>query len=717
MSNLPYNTARYKNSYIYIKNNFTKELYYIQPDGAYERATIVDFNLFEEKINALKGKEQTTLHLSEQQINKIIISNGGHTHYSQHNFSSQLQLYAYEIREKLEKEYREKFNHAIWETSHGLEEKFDAAIDALQPEKAIEQFFDRHSWVPRNYLNEQSIPYQFLHNYLNQRLLATLKSPALASFASARMTQIENKEFQWQPHPFSAEWLSHHIEGYPLSNIDSMYIRNVREELPNHVCLASSKASGEAKLNTPINRIDIFRYLYNYNALAMQTRETDEGIATTRHAPMHISELGKLAPSQWNSFDNLFINVGHELSPVWILLSKTAGGWKAYLPPAEMDLVSADQIEREFTSIPALHGLTFESVSCDDNFKLNDVKKLNSLAQWHAILLGRVFPACAEIPHKPLASFRDKVPVPVLHQQVLEQCMYGINFGYHTPVENVKKAARNRKPFSKLEWHELNPLEETNPYYLLGDSDALYYVNPSHVLTGFDQKRLSLSADLKTLTLDDASHSLSTYLTEALDMVYHYSMTRLVMPALNLSQLHEQLFDYDVNLRTVRPQKQLQNFRQSFGFALQCAARNRFLAEVEPDTLSKAGEEPVNRKKLWSATGNALVDFFKQNGQTINLDFINQIQEFNASWRKSSCDHEERGALSSSAWAFVQFAQMGKRGLDELFNVFNAYSGDPDEIEPSPNLPCTFDLNGSLGDEPHEYLAYLAAKSKLSSEQ
>ncbi|KTD13224.1 hypothetical protein [Legionella jamestowniensis] len=719
MSNFPYNTAQYRNSYVYIRNNSTKELYYIQPDGEYERAKVVNFNLFEEKINALKDKEQTRLHLSEEQINKVIISNGGHTHYSKHNFSSQLQVYTYEIREKLENEYKQQFNHAIWEALHGLEEKFGAAVDALQPEKAIEQFFDRHPWVPRNYLNKQSIPYQFLHSYLNERLLATLRSPALASFASATMKQIENKEFQWQQHPFVEEWLSHYIEGYPLSDVQSMYIANPRVEYLNHACLGlasangeQKSANGEQKLNNPISRIDIFRYLYNYNALSMRANETAERIATTRHAPMHISELENLTPSQWNSFNNLFINIGHEYSPVWILLSKTAGGWKAYLPPAEMNIVTANQIASELTSIPALKGLTFASVNCEDNLKLNDVEKLNNLAQWHAILLGRVFPACAEIPNKPLASFRDKVPVPVLHQQVLEQCMYGIYVGYDNPVENVKRAARNRKPFSKLEWHELNPLVEKNTYYLLDDNDALRYVNASHVLSGFDQKQLSISEDLKTLTLDDASYNLSTYLTEALDMVYHYSMTRLVTPALNLSWLQEQLFDYDVNLRTVKPQRHLQNFRQSFGFALQCAARNRFLAEVGPDTLSRAAEEPANRKKLWSATGNALVDFFKQNGQTIDLDFIKEIQEFNASWRKSHCDHEERAAISSTAWAFVQFAQMGKRGLDELFNVFNAYSGDPDEIEPSPNLPCTFDLNGSLVDEPHEYLAYLAAQIK-----
>ncbi|WP_284498285.1 hypothetical protein [Legionella maioricensis] len=79
MSELPKNLAQYKNSYIFIKKNDTRELYYIQPDGEYEEAKIIDFNLFEEKISTIKNKDRTKLHLSEEQIKEIVTSNGGHT--------------------------------------------------------------------------------------------------------------------------------------------------------------------------------------------------------------------------------------------------------------------------------------------------------------------------------------------------------------------------------------------------------------------------------------------------------------------------------------------------------------------------------------------------------------------------------------------------------------------------------------------------------------
>lgn len=78
MSELPKNSIRYKNSYLFIKKNDTKDLYYINSNGEFEKVKIVDLNLFEKKINAIKNKDETQLHLCKEQINDIITSNGGH---------------------------------------------------------------------------------------------------------------------------------------------------------------------------------------------------------------------------------------------------------------------------------------------------------------------------------------------------------------------------------------------------------------------------------------------------------------------------------------------------------------------------------------------------------------------------------------------------------------------------------------------------------------
>lgn len=78
MPALPEKPSQYKNSYLFIKQNDTQELYYVMPSGKYEKVTINDFNVFAENINAINHNDETTLHLSEEQIKDIITSNGGH---------------------------------------------------------------------------------------------------------------------------------------------------------------------------------------------------------------------------------------------------------------------------------------------------------------------------------------------------------------------------------------------------------------------------------------------------------------------------------------------------------------------------------------------------------------------------------------------------------------------------------------------------------------
>ncbi|MBN9229519.1 MAG: beta-lactamase family protein [Legionella sp.] len=82
MSQLPEKESRaqYKNSYVFIKEKDTQQLYYITPDEKCENVTIIDFNLFEKKINDLRKKDETKLHLSEEQIKEIVTSNGDYTH-------------------------------------------------------------------------------------------------------------------------------------------------------------------------------------------------------------------------------------------------------------------------------------------------------------------------------------------------------------------------------------------------------------------------------------------------------------------------------------------------------------------------------------------------------------------------------------------------------------------------------------------------------------
>ncbi|QMT58658.1 hypothetical protein [Legionella sp. PC997] len=86
MSELPSNTVKYKNSYIFIqKDDDTKGLFYINSDGKHEKVKIDDFRTLENLIKVEKDRDKNAnkLSLNEKQMHEMIIANGGHIPYKE----------------------------------------------------------------------------------------------------------------------------------------------------------------------------------------------------------------------------------------------------------------------------------------------------------------------------------------------------------------------------------------------------------------------------------------------------------------------------------------------------------------------------------------------------------------------------------------------------------------------------------------------------------
>ncbi|KTC87859.1 MULTISPECIES: RasGEF domain-containing protein [Legionella] len=77
-SKLPQDFAEYKESYIYLRNGETKQLYYIKSDGTAEKVTINNLEQFEKELNDIKKRKQRVLPLSGEQIRTLITKNGDH---------------------------------------------------------------------------------------------------------------------------------------------------------------------------------------------------------------------------------------------------------------------------------------------------------------------------------------------------------------------------------------------------------------------------------------------------------------------------------------------------------------------------------------------------------------------------------------------------------------------------------------------------------------
>lgn len=111
MSQLPEKPEEYKDSYIFIKNKDVQQLYYVgaKKNEPYKKIKIVDFTLFEGKINAIKNnKDAIKLHLSRENIKEIITANGGHEPIICSAQKEQLRAHLAKINDAMERKRREQ---------------------------------------------------------------------------------------------------------------------------------------------------------------------------------------------------------------------------------------------------------------------------------------------------------------------------------------------------------------------------------------------------------------------------------------------------------------------------------------------------------------------------------------------------------------------------------------------------------------------------------
>ncbi|WED44125.1 hypothetical protein [Legionella cardiaca] len=621
----------------------------------------------------------------------------------------------YPIRQRYTTEYEERFTKTIWEGHGGLEALISAEIEALKPEAVLNQLLQRHPWLKNLStaltIYSTSIIYKFMEDFIQEQLLTLLKSK-ISSWNDLSLSAMESKKLEWKP--VDEDRLEKHIEGYPLSAVESFYIKSVREEYPSQYREhASYNYSGNAgpeiqKFNAPLTRIDVLRLLHNNDSSAMKASIVN-GIACTTHAPFHYEELKLLSPTEWDFFETLVINMGTEKSPCWIALNKEqTGGWTAYIP--DSGDVAIGDLEKRLSAVPGK--IKTQLVNYDSNRALNNIDKLNNVTEWHAVLFGRVIPWCTHQQATPLAAYRNNVPLSLLHQQTIEQCLSNVGaYSYYyssSELKAVTQAFRYRQPFTKKSMYELKANFPTiDRECLLESFSALGNVNASDILTAFDKRQIQISADLKDLSVHE---DYDQYLFNALTVSYHNpSISRISFRAYSNPQI-DKLFEYDVNLKTAKPSSH--HFeKRVFANPMQCVARNRFLEAAKPDVLNNAKNGIRERRILWDSTGPEIVEFFKLHGKSFDLDFANSVNKFNTEWRKTFCDHEKRGSTTETEWAFAQIAQMGPKGLDEMFKVLEGYTlRDMDSKEPAPNLDCTFDLHGGLTDEPHDYIKHLTTK-------
>lgn len=624
---------------------------------------------------------------------------------------------------KIEAEFIQKFEDYFWFKGENFKQKCNQQIKQLDLKEVLNNFFARHGWLKTQ--GNDYVAEKFLGTFLTDKLLNGLKISSNRPYAFSATLSCEIDKDQ----------LKKMIEGYPYTNTNFYTAINYRDTFSTQL------DDGKPIVNHVLKRIDAIRFLLNScGSLSIRCQDS---VVIPEYAAFHINEFRFFSESQWLYFKTLFININTEDDPLWILLNKEEKGkWAAYVD-------NNNPIKTEVAQIFEKQCIRIEQVDSQYNYYGSDIEGLTNKTRWHAVLFGRVFLACYD--ERPVESYRSHVPVSYLLQDTLAKCVEPGSY----KSKYINRAFINRKPFSsltvdktlpvardlaistmkKVDGHRVlktSTIEELNNSRYENDKIAILLntwndleINSSQrIINKFDERKFNLNyeANNTTLTIESIISNASE-LIEALQVVYHSKVSQLVLSC-EKNVMHsqefsivEQLFDYDIYLRSVLLLEDDANYLGGFSKPLHCAARNRFLANYSPNTLNTADNIKV-RKRLWDITGEKITHFFANNDAEFNLDFIKEVSSFDKDWRDNGCDDHSKTKLKDSslwptAWSFVQIAQMGNEGLASFFNHIEKYyyatAWDPMDPK-SPNLHCTFDLNGGLSDEPELYINFLTAK-------
>lgn len=592
-----------------------------------------------------------------------------------------------DVQKQLAKSYGQQFNTEIWlSANYPLQTIFAKQIDKFNPENILAQFYIRHEWLKPHdedakTVNPKSLSYQFLYKTLSDALISCL-TPATAckSWADISKEQIASRNFQWT----KIDKLTELISDYPFSNVEAFYCQQRREDHPNFEC-----SSDLDWLNHKLTRVDLFRLLANHYP--------DELKTCPRIAPLALRELMFLTAKQKNQFQTLLINIGtNEKDARWVLLHKKEDQWTVYVPDFFPDV--APWLEQQ-----VLPGVKQVKVDYQDNLGLNDITDLSEETTWHAVLLCRVLPWLKQSKEPKLENYRPRVPLPILLQQALVQSLSAQVSQKQLEMTN---AFNYRHPFTPLHIREFLPAPKPLQHLLAHPQDYPYLMDTdlvSRVLRAFDEKTFIIADGLQAFIITEKGAS-ATQLSDALSLIYQHRIASLTFsPSADATACEiRALFDLDVNLKTIKPYTQapynhmFAKFRPLFQHASSCAARNRFLPQTNT----------IKRNELWQAAGQAIVEFFQQNSQALDVDKLKSATEFNQDWLKTYCDHEKRGQLSDLLWSFVQITHMGQMGLDAMFDYLDKHFTP----KTAPNLPFILDIGGSLTVAPEDYIDYLIKK-------
>ena len=406
-------------------------------------------------------------------------------------------------------------------------------------------------------------------------------------------------------------------------------------------------------------RFDIYRLLLNEYEENIKTVELSGGRYCAKVVPMNLSELEKLSEAERDYLKTIIVNINPDDSkPNWVILNKNTGGnWDCYYSHFNQDIIGILSI-RNFIITP-------QNVDFSKNFNKDykDYKDYKDDIVWHAVLFSRVLPYCIDNRNGPIENYRSQLPISLLLQNTIEESVFD------APVkEKISRSFSYSKPMSLLSENEIyNNRNQDTKYLFL--QNKINNISASAVLQDILNGKIKISKDYLTISDKDCfSKGMQlTYFndTKELNLDYQFSTGEM--------QRNIEWFDYNLSLRNIYINSKNDEKTEDYISIKSLAARNRFLAQVNPNYLQDHRSDEIDaRQNAWKNTGKCICDVL-----TYELD--NNVQT-----RKT-------------------IAEMGTKGLDNLFDYLNTNNNEG---------RFTFHLDSSATISPDLYINHLSSKIK-----
>lgn len=564
-----------------------------------------------------------------------------------------------------------------------LEPQLSEQIKRFAPEKMIQELLKRHPWM----LQDENAKYfviNFLHSQLKECLQIFLKPQGFNqwnNFPFERFLEKKNPP-EWKSP--DSEWLAKKIESYPFTNTTKLY-RSLDTTMSIYRASYPSLLSSTSP-NQPLRRLDLWRFLITQG---LTEAKNMDGLISTSIAPLSLDELQYLPQKdpRWKHLGCVFVNLGDENEPVWVVVHRNKESQWTLYHPAEALIPKAmiDKLHKQFP-----FPLNAIQVDYSGNERFNDIQSpvdFTERSKWQAVLFSRVLPSLVQ--GKELKNFRHEVPLSLLWQETMESCVTTDKEEKYVNRNRAEMRERflERPPFSNQSLSALfnENVRQKADFRSLSSTWGRYsgftYGLPSfsatRVLQALDSGRLKLTEEKgeKILTISPPPEQLEPELyLDALMLVYYNKVTHFSYPPLTIelgypidevdinTERIRNLLDHDLFIKTIIPQGKEKNL-SSYQYPLYCAARNRFL-----ESRQALKEDIVERKKHWDRTGFELAEFYKNRSPVNEPKFVNELLAFKRQWHQKNCDYlEEKNLGNTELWQFLQVTEMGKMGITSLF--------------------------------------------------